>query len=263
MESARRIASHLPKISADRIELARSQAAPPPFEPVLKGDFLRIIAEVKRASPSRGEIRADLSAARQAFAYEEGGAAALSILTEGSRFGGSNADIAAARSKSTLPIVKKDFHVVPEQLIEARLLGASAALIIVRAVSPADLESLAEVGRQIRLELLFEVRDETELGRALSAGARIIGVNNRNLETLEVDPATVQRIVPLIPIDCVAIAESGYASAADIEAAALAGADAVLVGSALSLASDPRAAVSDISRVIRRGSVRKRDDSSS
>lgn len=220
----------------------------------LRRDNIAVIAEIKRRSPSKGPINVGLSAENQAMLYAAGGAAALSVLTEATSFGGANEDIASAR-KAELPILKKDFHVSEVQLVEAEALGASAALVIVRAIDPKHLSELAEAARQIELELLFEVRDERELERALKVGAVMIGVNNRNLETLVIDPETVSRIVPLIPSSCIAIAESGYSTSEDVRRAAEAGADAVLVGSALSASPDPAAAVrqlSGISRQLRR-----------
>ena len=174
----------------------------------------------------------------------------MSVLTEPTRFGGSNDDLEKARA-AELPILKKDFHVSEAQLVEAKALGASAALIIVRAIEPARLQFLAEAAREIDLEVLFEVRDERELERALEAGAILIGVNNRNLETLVIDPSTVSRIIPLIPSGCIAIAESGYSSSADVKRAADAGADAVLIGSSLSASADPEAAVAMLASVAR------------
>jgi indole-3-glycerol phosphate synthase len=216
----------------------------------LRRDTVAVIAEIKRRSPSKGPINPGIAAGDQALAYAAGGAAALSVLTEPTSFGGDNEDIASARV-AELPILKKDFHVSEVQLVEAEALGASAALIIVRAIEPARLADLADAAREIDLELLFEVRDESELERALKVGARIIGVNNRNLETLIIDPETVSRILPLIPSSCIAIAESGYSTAADVQRAAQAGADAVLIGSALSASPDPSAAVTLLSSVPR------------
>jgi indole-3-glycerol phosphate synthase len=222
---------------------------PSMFE-ALRKDTVAVIAEIKRRSPSRGSINPGLAAADQARAYASGGASALSVLTEPTSFGGDNEDIGLAR-KAELPILKKDFHVSELQLVEAQALGASAALIIVRAIDPVRLDDLAIAAREIDLELLFEVRDESELERALKAGATMIGVNNRNLETLVIDPDTVSRVLPLIPATCIAVAESGYSTAADVERAAQAGADAVLVGSALSASPEPSAAVALISAVPR------------
>ena len=142
-----------------------------------------------------------------------------------------------------LPALRKDFHVSESQLTDSRHAGASAALIIVRAIEPSRLVDLRQHAAAIGLELLFEIRDEDELARALDAGATMIGVNNRNLETLEIDDTTVSRILPLIPPGCIAVAESGYTSRDKVERAAAAGADAVLVGSSLSSSREPAAAV--------------------
>lgn len=223
----------------------------PSFATALRGQSIAVIAEIKRSSPSKGEINIGISAAAQARAYEVGGAAAVSVLTEPHRFGGSDEDLADTARSCGLPILRKDFHVSEIQLVGAKAMGASAALIIVRALSPTRLVEMAAAAISIDLEILFEVRNEAELERALEVGAVAIGVNNRNLETLEVDPTTVARIVPLIPRDRIAIAESGYSTIADVEAAARAGADAVLVGSVLSVSPDPAAVVREMSSVAR------------
>ncbi|MEO8194407.1 MAG: indole-3-glycerol-phosphate synthase [Gemmatimonadales bacterium] len=224
----------------------------PSLRAALGKDKVAVIAEVKRSSPSRGSINPGIDAAEQARSYAAGGAAAISVLTESNRFGGSNEDLSLVRTATSLPILRKDFHVSELQLSEAARLGASGALLIVRAIQPSRLRALAQAGRDLGLDLVFEVRDMFELSRALAAGAEIIGVNNRNLETLRMDPTTVGRIVPLIPRECVAIAESGYANRDDIESAALAGADAVLVGSSLSGSLDPMEAVRSITGVPKR-----------
>lgn len=226
---------------------SRPQAAS--FSKSLAGGTISIIAEIKRSSPSRGPINPGLDASRQAVAFENGGASAISVLTEPSRFGGSIDDLRQVRGATGLPLLRKDFHVAPSQLAEARAAGASAALIIVRAMDDSLLMELSAAGGELGLELLFEVRDEHELGRALRANAEILGVNNRNLETLEVDPTTVGRIVPLIPPECIAVAESGYMTRQDVETAAAAGADAVLIGSALSFSSDPEAALREMTGI--------------
>lgn len=218
---------------------------------------MAVIAEVKRASPSKGTIRGTLDAGEQAASYERGGAAALSILTEPTRFAGSNKDLAAARVRSSLPMLKKDFHVDPIQLIEAKGLGASAALVIVRAVSPGVLVEMAAVAKHIGLELVFEVRTAAELRLALANGAELVGINNRDLETLEIDATTAPALLPSIPQRCIAIAESGLQSVSDIERVAAAGADAVLIGSALSSADDPEAAVRSLVTVRSRANARQ------
>jgi indole-3-glycerol phosphate synthase len=229
-----------------------AQDAPLRFAAALRTGSVAVIAEVKRSSPSKGAINPGLSAAEQARRYEQGGAAALSILTEPTRFGGDDADVGRARAATRIPVLRKDFLVHPLQIREARLLGASAALLIARALSPVELETLARAAADCGLEALIEIRDEWELERAITAGATMIGVNNRNLETLEIDPATSERMIPLIPPEVVAIAESGVSSRLDVERYAAAGADAVLVGSSISAAADAVAAVRALTGVPRR-----------
>lgn len=212
---------------------------------------LAIIAEIKRRSPSKGQLAPDLHASERAARYVAGGAAAISVLTEPERFGGSLDDLREVSATVPVPVLRKDFIIDPLQLCEARALGASAALLIVRALGPRQLITLAAAARGAGIEPLVEIRDERELDQALAAGARVIGVNNRNLETLEVDPGTAARVIPLIPTGIVAIAESGVTTRRDAEAAATIGADAILVGSALSLAFDGAAAVRALAGVAR------------
>ena len=249
-EAQRRVAT----MKARSAELHRSADAAPPqpsFGTALRKPNVTVIAEVKRSSPSKGAINPDLSLKDQVRAYETGGASAISILTERTRFGGSEDDLVQARAATTLPLLKKDFHVDPLQIVEAKALGASAALVIVRAVPPVRLRELLDVAREIRLELLVEVRDEKELELALAFGATIIGVNNRNLETLAIDSTTAPRLLPLIPRSLIAVAESGIKAAEDVERVASAGADAVLVGSELSAAANPEVAVRSLATVKR------------
>lgn len=225
---------------------AAAAATAPSFEDALRRDAVALIAEVKRRSPSKGWINPGITAARQALAYQSGGASAVSVLTEPLHFGGSNADLEAVRDAVAIPTLKKDFHVAPVQLFEAKALGASAALVITRAVSPETLVELLDAAREVRLEVLVEVRDEDELSRALGAGARVIGINNRNLETLEIDASTSERLLGQVPEDAVAVAESGVSSRRDIERVAARGANAVLVGSVISGSADPAAVVRDL-----------------
>jgi indole-3-glycerol phosphate synthase len=234
--------------------LRQLAAARPPVRSLhaaLRAPAVALLTEVKRQSPSKGAIAQGLNAVVQANAYAEGGAAALSILTEPRHFGGSIEDLRSVVQQVPLPVLKKDFHVHPVQLVEARAEGASAALLIVRAVTPERLAELMAQGTELGLELLVEVRDEAELELALSLGATMIGVNNRNLETLVIDPATAERLIPRIPAAVIAIAESGISSLADVERYAAVGADAVLVGSSLSAASDPVAATRALAGVPR------------
>lgn len=230
---------------------AAGALAPPSFVAALDRGDVAVIAEVKRRSPSKGVINAALRARDQALAYARGGAAALSVLTEPSEFGGSAEDIANARRAAALPILKKDFHVHPIQVLEARATGASALLLIARALPPAGLRELADEARVLGVEVLVEVRSEAELDQALAIDGAAIGVNSRDLETLIIDPEITARLLARIPPERAAIAESGIASRADVERAAAAGANAVLVGSSVSAAPDPEAAVAALTGVRR------------
>jgi indole-3-glycerol phosphate synthase len=236
---------------SDLRDQARDQRPSRPFATALRADVVRVIAEVKRASPSKGAINPGIDAARQAECYVAGGAAAISVLTEPTRFGGSLGDLTVVTAAVDVPVIRKDFLVAPVQLWEARAAGASAALLIVRALAPDQLRRLVDAAREAGLSLLFEVRDLHELERAVQAGAEVIGVNNRNLETLVIDANTATQVIPSIPPGIIAVAESGIRSVDDVLPAARAGADAMLVGSAVSAASDPTAAVRLLSSVPR------------
>jgi indole-3-glycerol phosphate synthase len=247
-------------LSAHREGLRRAAAAAnpqPSFTGALRRDEVSIVAEVKRRSPSKGAINTEIDIYSQAQAYADGGAAAISILTEPTRFGGSNEDLISARARVKLPLLKKDFHVDVIQILEAKALGASAALVIARAIEPKRMRELIEAGHDIGLEILVEIRTEAELDLALDFGAQLIGVNNRNLETLEIDPETSFRMLPLIPRAVVAIAESGVKSAIDVQRLGAAGADAVLVGTALSGSTNPEAAVRSLTGIPRTTGARK------
>lgn len=235
---------------------ARDAAPAHPFADALRGPTIRVIAEVKRASPSKGAIAPGLDARAQAEAYVAGGAAAISVLTEPTRFGGSLDDLRAVAPAVPVPVIRKDFIVAPVQLWEARASGASAALLIVRALSPDLLPRLADAAREAGLATLVEIRDEDELERALAIDADVIGVNNRNLETLIIDVATAPALIPHIPARCVAVAESGMTQPADVGPAAAAGADAILVGSAISAAGDPTTAVRALASIARSATQR-------
>lgn len=211
-----------------------------------------VIAELKRSSPSRGAINAALDAEVQVRRYAEGGATAFSILTEPTEFGGTLTDLRVTAALDVGPCIRKDFITDAVQLAEARQAGASAALLIARALTATALAELIFVARKLGVEPLVEVRDEVELTTALDAGALLIGVNNRNLETLEVDSVTSIRLLPLIPVTHIAIYESGVRSREDVEAAAACGADAVLVGSMISASDTPAEAVAALTGVPRR-----------
>ena len=222
---------------------ARDRTAPRAFEAALsfRGGPPRVIAEVKRASPSAGAIRADLDAVAQARAYGAAGAAAISVLTEGPGSGGSLADLAAIRDAVQVPLLRKDFVLDRYQLIEARAHGADAALLIVAALEEAALRRLVEACAELGLGALVEVHDEREIEAALRVGARLIGVNNRDLDTFAVDLAVSERLLPRLPADVRAVAESGVRTADDARRLRRAGAANLLVGEALVRAVDPGA----------------------
>lgn len=205
-----------------------------------------VIAEVKRASPSKGALADIADPAGLARQYADGGAAAVSVLTEGRRFGGSLADLRAVRAAVEVPVLRKDFIVSSYQLWEAREAGADIVLLIVAALEQPALVSLVERAESLGLTALVEVHDAEEVHRACDAGAGIIGVNARDLTTLEVDDTTFARIAPTIPDGVLRVAESGIRSAADVIRCAQLGADAVLVGEALVTGADPRSAVADL-----------------
>jgi indole-3-glycerol phosphate synthase len=214
--------------------------------PVLNGPGVAVIAEVKRASPSKGALADIADPAALAAEYEAGGAAAISVLTEGRRFSGSLDDLVRVRRAVDIPVLRKDFIVSAYQLFEARAAGADMVLLIVAALSDVELVCLIERAESIGLTPLVEVHTSDEVSRAVTAGARIIGVNARNLSTLEVDPGTFARLAPQIPDGIVRIAESGVRGPHDVIELARAGADVVLVGEALVTGRDPRSGVADL-----------------
>ncbi len=226
----------------------RAGRAPSPKDPmaVLKSEDVVVIAEVKRASPSKGAMAAIADPAALAMDYEAGGAAVISVLTEPRRFGGSLDDLAAVRAAVGVPVLRKDFIVSSYQLWEARAYGADMVLLIVAALEQNALVSLVERAVSIGLVPLVEVHADEELDRALDAGAKVIGVNARDLATLEVDRGVFARLAPRIPDGVVKIAESGIRGPHDLLAYAAAGADAVLVGESLVTGKDPRSAVADL-----------------
>ena len=211
--------------------------------PLLRASGLGVIAEVKRSSPSKGALAAIDDPAALATEYEAGGASAISVLTESRRFGGSLADLAAVRAAVRTPVLRKDFVVTEYQLWEGRAAGADLALLIVAALSQAQLEGFLALGGQLGITCLVETHTAEEVRRALDAGAQLIGVNNRNLKTLEVDLSHFQELAELIGPGPVKVAESGILSTADAARMRSAGADAVLVGELLVRHGDPRAAV--------------------
>lgn len=205
-----------------------------------------VIAEVKRSSPSKGELAEISDPAALATEYEKGGASVISVLTEQRRFGGSLADLDEVRSKVDIPILRKDFIVTPYQVWEARAHGADMVLLIVAALDQLALESLTERIHSLGMTALVEVHDVEEVKRAADAGARVIGVNARNLKTLEVDRGTFAKVAPAIPDGIVRVAESGIRDCHDVVEYAREGADAVLVGEALVKDRDPSATVAEM-----------------
>jgi indole-3-glycerol phosphate synthase len=212
----------------------------------LSAPGVAVIAEVKRKSPSAGRLADNGDPAALAREYEAGGAAVISVLTEGRRFGGSLADLRQVREAVRIPLLRKDFVVSPYQVWESRAWGADVVLLIVAALEQEVLVSLRERVESLGMTALVEVHDEAEAARALDAGATVIGVNARNLKTLEVDRGTFARVAPTLPPGVLTIAESGVRGPHDLLAAAAAGADAVLVGEGLVKADAPRQAVADL-----------------
>src|SRR5213076_951384 len=235
-------------------ELARRAAAAPaplPFARALPGRDVGVIAEVKRRSPSAGAIREDLDPVAHARAYIRGGAVAISVLTDELHFGGSLDDLARVASAVPVPVLRKDFILDELQLYEARVAGASAVLLIVRALTSDGLRTLARAARDQGLGILVEVHSAGEL--ALAVAPTAVGVNSRDLATFAVDLDRAQRLVASVPSGVPVIAESGIATRADVERMATAGADLVLVGTSVARTADPEAAVRELTGVRRTG----------
>jgi indole-3-glycerol phosphate synthase len=246
----------LPDLRARRAAVEREAAdavRPPSLAAALKRRTVAVIAEVKRRSPSAGSIREDLDPAERAERYARHGAAAISVLTDGPFFGGSLDDLRAAVGRTAVPVLRKDFILDELQIVEARAAGAAAVLLIVRALSASRLAELLACAGDAGLETLVEVHTPDEVARALDAGATIVGVNSRDLDTFEVDTTAAWTMLRALPEACVAVAESGMTSVADVEAAAAAGADAVLIGTALSSAAEPDDLLGRLSGVTRHG----------
>ena len=205
-----------------------------------------IIAEIKKASPSKGILALDFDPAATARAYQQGGAAALSVLTDEPYFQGSLDDLATARATTTLPVLRKDFTIDGVHVIEAAALNADAILLIAAILTETELRNFRELAEQYRIAALVEVHDEDDLSLAIASGARVIGVNNRNLHTFEVDLETSLQLATLIPTDTIRVAESGIHTAADIRRLRDAGYHAFLVGERLMKSPDPAAAIRDL-----------------
>jgi indole-3-glycerol phosphate synthase len=221
------------------------------FAAALAAPGLSVIAEHKRRSPSAGVIRHELELADVVAAYERGGAAALSILTEEHSFGGSLADLQTARRVASLPILRKDFVVDPYQVAESVVLGADAILLIVAALDAGLLDALYQQAASLGLDALIEVHDRAELEVAARIGAKVIGINNRDLTTLEVDTERTHALLPQVPNGAVVVAESGFSDRRELDRLADAGVDAVLVGEALMRAVDIEAACRELTGRVR------------
>lgn len=234
---------------------ARSADAPPPrsfAEALSGGSSIALIAEVKRRSPGAGAIRPDLDPVELALRYEVHGAAALSVLTDREYFGGSLDDLVRIRERAGIPILRKDFTIDPLQILEARAGGADAILLIVRILGDVLLQELLGVAASQGLAALVEVHDERELERAVAAGARLVGVNNRDLATFRTTLETTERLAPALPADRILVSESGIRSRSDVERLAGAGIGAILVGESLLREADPGAAARALAGVPRR-----------
>ena len=230
---------------------AESAPAPRDFEGAIRGEAVAVIAEVKRRSPSAGWIRRDLNAAGLASMYVHGGAAAVSVLTDGEHFGGSREDLEQVRGAVPVPVLRKDFVLEPVQVHEARAMGADAVLLIVRILEDGALAELVALVGELGMGALVEAHDAAEVERALKAGARIVGINNRDLSRFETDLSTTEKLMPGVPAGVAVVGESGIGERADVERLAAAGVSAVLVGESVVRAADAAEAVRSLTGVAR------------
>jgi indole-3-glycerol phosphate synthase len=245
LEARRAAVEHRKKVLPQTALIYGVKAATPirDFTSALLGDGLNIIAELKPASPSRGVLREPFDPVALAKSLEAAGAAALSVLTEEEYFRGSLKNLRDARKNIQLPVLRKDFLFDPWQVWEARANDADSFLLIVAALRDPQLQELISLGRELGMEPVVEIHTAPELERALAAGARILGINNRDLKTLEVRPETSFEIIEKIPEECIAVSESGLRSHGDLQNLRAAGFDAFLIGEHLMLSSDPAAAL--------------------
>jgi len=251
---------HREVASADRRDLneleSKARLTPPPrdFAAALRGSApksprdrsIALVAEIKRRSPSKGDLDPELDPLEIARAYEVGGASCLSVLTDGPHFGGSAQDLESARAAVKLPVLRKDFTVATADVYDARIMGADAVLLIVAMLEPPELEELARIAGELGMAALVEVHDEDELERALAINVSLVGVNQRDLHTFEVDRERAVRVGGQVPDGVLKIAESGVESAADVAALADAGFDGVLVGEVLVRSRDRSLAVAEL-----------------
>lgn len=256
MHKRREIAALVrPVFDEELAELNQALPKPPSFRQALRppDGRLAIIAEIKRRSPSAGAIKENASALAQALDYRAAGAAALSILTDQKYFGGTLADLSevtAHFAQQPPPCLRKDFMVHPIQVLQARTAGASAILIIVRALTDDEIAALHNAATAAGLDALYEIHNEVELPRALEHGAKIIGVNNRDLAIFQTDLTLSERLIPQFPKHIIAVSESGIGTAADAARVKAAGAHAVLVGEALMRAASPRHLIEEFQRCV-------------
>ncbi|HWE54339.1 MAG TPA: indole-3-glycerol phosphate synthase TrpC [Acidimicrobiales bacterium] len=248
------LAAHRAAAGDDRRDIdalvaeATAQPAARGFRAALRtSDSIAVISEIKRRSPSKGDLAPDLDPADLAARYTAGGAAALSVLTDVEFFGGSVADLCAARAAVAVPVLRKDFTVGPADVLDARIMGADAVLLIAAALDPGELAELYRLAVRVGLDALVEVHDESEAEVALAAGATMIGVNQRDLTSFEVDTDRARRVGAALPDHVVRVAESGIRDADDVRVLADAGFDAILVGETLVRSADPAAAVAGLS----------------
>ena len=249
VQSHREVASRDQRNLDDLVAQARALSSTRGFgEQLVQGsrENLCVIAEIKRKSPSKGVLQANLDAAHIASLYEQGGASCLSVLTDEHFFGGSVEDLQIARASTSLPVIRKDFTVSEFDVVDARLMGADCVLLIAAALTDDELSRFHDLAVYIGLEVLVETHDEHELDRAFNVGTTIVGVNQRDLITFEVDHARAERMASLIPPTVVRVAESGVRNADDARRLRDAGYDAVLVGESIVTSSDPVAAVRDL-----------------
>jgi len=243
----RQRASTDPRSRDDALDAARQAPAPRPFRQALAAATgVALIAEVKRRSPSKGDLAPGLDPTTLAAQYEAGGATCLSVLTDEAHFGGSAADLASARSAVGLPVLRKDFTVDEIDVCDARLMGADAVLLIVAALDDGELRAFAQLAGELDLAALVEVHDAAEVEQALAAGADLIGVNQRDLMTFAVDTERALDLAAALPAGVVRVAESGITGPADVLVLAEAGYDAVLVGENLVTSGDPTAATAGL-----------------
>lgn len=242
----RRRAGDDPRPTDALLQQAGAASGPRHFEAAVAEPGLSVIAEVKRRSPSKGDIRMNLDPAALARSYAEGGAACVSVLTDEQHFGGAMQDLVEAREASNLPVLRKDFTVSANDVCDARIAGADAVLLIVAALSPEELREFLALAGELGMAALVEAHSEDDVDRAVSAGARIVGLNQRDLRDFSVDPGRAARLAKLVPQDVLKVAESGISDRDDAVRARDAGYDAVLVGEALVRSPDPAALVREL-----------------